>query len=111
MCSAPVCKVLGIEIKKLYNLPFCCSLQIDDETYGGFRRLSATFEELEEKANASEDTEEEIKSRETSIARYAAHNFKVSYFLVFLELNGRKILILKAKITSLSNSDLNNLGF
>ena len=110
MCSAPVCKVLGIEIKKFYNLPFCCSLQIDDETYGGFRRLSATFEELEEKANASEDTEEEIKSRETSIARYA-HNFKVSYFLVFLELNGRKILNLKAKITSSSNPDLNNLGF
>ena len=96
MCSAPVCKVLGIEIKKLYNLPFCCSLQIDDETYGGFRRLSATFEELEEKANASEDTEEEIKSRETSIARYA-HNFKVSYFLFFSRIEWKKNLESKSK--------------
>ena len=78
-CVLPQCDGKYIEqIKTLYNLPFCCSLQIDDETYGGFRRLSATFEELEEKANASEDTEEEIKSRETSIARYAHHKFKVT---------------------------------
>ena len=43
---------------------------MDEEIYGGFRRLSATFEELEAKANASEETEDEIKSRETSIARF-----------------------------------------
>ena len=35
------------------------SLGIDEDSYGGFRRLSAAFEQLEEKANDAETDSED----------------------------------------------------
>ena len=40
------------------------SLQVHNETYDGFRRLSATFEELEERVNASDTDDEDVDDNE-----------------------------------------------
>ena len=39
---------------------FIFSLQVEDPSYDGFRRLSATFEELEERVNASDSEDEDV---------------------------------------------------
>ena len=42
------------------NNRFIFSLQVEDPSYDGFRRLSATFEELEERVNASDSEDEDV---------------------------------------------------
>ena len=49
--------------KNVKNILFF-SLQVHNETYDGFRRLSATFEELEERVNASDTDDEDVDDSE-----------------------------------------------
>ena len=49
--------------KNVKNISFF-SLQVHNETYDGFRRLSATFEELEERVNASDTDDEDVDDSE-----------------------------------------------
>ena len=49
--------------KNVKNILFF-SLQVHNENYDGFRRLSATFEELEERVNASDTDDEDVDDSE-----------------------------------------------
>ena len=60
------------------------SLGIDEDSYGGFRRLSAAFEQLEEKANDadtdSEDDDDKFDQGSNSI-RYLVQSCDLWSFL------------------------------
>ena len=58
-------KQIGENVYKFFlNTNYFSSLQVHNESYDGFRRLSATFEELEERVNASDTDDEDVDDSE-----------------------------------------------